>query len=223
MSRCGIWRPIGHCSVRFQMRGTHARGSFMQRIRARDKKQTVCLFAASDFWKPLLHPEWMSVHTDLLGAGAGRDLHMHAGVHGMRKPTAKQRAGLTQADSILAYVRSYFCFRLAIHLPPRVSVVVLGVSLVDTGRLFNVSSPASPTSLLPPHLISLIFNLARFMTLCNRTNSSRVGRGISRHCAGEGLGGQRELCHCPSYFSTEGSYDITTALLPDLSVAIQQH
>lgn len=41
--------------------------------------------------------------------------------------------------------------------------------------------------------------------------------------SGSRAGGRQEgragkLCHCPSYFSTEGSYDITSALLPDLSI-----
>lgn len=33
-----------------------------------------------------------------------------------------------------------------------------------------------------------------------------------------GKGGQRKLCHCPSYFPTEGSCDVTAALLAALSM-----
>lgn len=145
-------------------------------------------------------------------------------------------AGLTRADSMLAYVRFYFCQRLATQ--PLLSfssssscssfstsspLVLLLYPSLPSGGPFHKSQHliCPPVALLPPRVTPRKFALLR--TLCHTSSGRRSGRGGGQVGRGIGWGGEGGwgLCHWPSYSSTVGSCDITSvASLPDLSVTI---
>lgn len=88
----------------------------------------------NEFWTHT-HSMWMN------GCRGGHWVHEQEKIYTCTQvcvvctlPWPNSRAGLTQPDSMLAYVRSYFCQRLAIQpLPssPCFSLVMLSVSLCD--------------------------------------------------------------------------------------------
>lgn len=114
---------------------------------------------------------------------------------------------------MLAYVRSYFGFRLAVHPLPSSPCFSCFVGRFSPQICQNLLVKISSTS-------SDVFNLKLAGIGISLGWHSRGGRGVNT----ERGGGSCAITLVFWFFSifTEGSYDITSALLPDLSVGILQ-
>lgn len=116
--------------------------------------------------------------------------------HAHRWPTDKHWEGLTWADSMLAYVTF-----ISVEIN---SVFLLCVYAAETHAKYTKHHPSKQhqDGYSPLFLIFAMF--------CDSVIVQWRGRGMSEPAAV--CGGWGKLCHCPSYFPTEGSYDITSGL-----------
>lgn len=168
---------------------------------------------------------WTQRFTGYMITESFANAHMHADVCGTHTCRAKQqgransgwqRACLRKLLFLLEISRSpspFLPLRLSCH---SACIALKHAALTKHQHLVY-------QSVLPSHPISLIFTLPRFMIRCNHTNRAATRVGTKLGWWERGRSGAGKLYHCPSYFSTEASHDITTALLSDLSVAILQH
>lgn len=131
---------------------------------------------------------WMNGHGGGVwwsGTGAERDLHMHTHIHTCMLacctvcalPQLNSGAGLTQPDSMLAYARTYFCERLAIHPLPSSSCfsLVMLPRISRTEAALTKQIPSFTYQSILPHLTSLIVTLPGLWRFVTRGGGSMSG------------------------------------------------
>lgn len=169
-------------------------------INSESEIECACFFPSMSAEK--INCIWMNGHGGGVwwsGTGAERDLHMHTHIHTCMLaccmvcalPQLNSGAGLTQPDSMLAYARTYFCERLAIHPLPSSSCfsLVMLPHISRTEAALTKQLPSFTYQSILPHLTSLIVTLPglwRFITRGGGSMSGHSAEGGGSKGWGEG-------------------------------------